>query len=139
MPTNSEDSEKASPHAEHPGVSSIPDEALHSPIVDTSVSSTNSDISNLAEITKPSDVSKDTAETSPSTDTFDSNKTSGRLQENEKTELSSDEGLKAFLTNENPVSINITFRDIIYRLCFYLKRRPVSPSSGKTYSIGPNQ
>jgi hypothetical protein len=103
MPINSEESEKACPDTEHLGASSIPDETLHSPIVDTSVSSTNLDISNVPAITKSSEVSKDTPETSPSTETFESKNTSGRLQENEKTELRPEEGLKEFLANENPV------------------------------------
>lgn len=105
MVTNSEEeSEKACPDAEHPGASTIPDEAPHSSIVDTSVSSTNLHISNLPAITMSSEVSKDTPETSPSTETFESKKTSGGLEENERTESSPEEGLKVFSTNENPVS-----------------------------------
>jgi hypothetical protein len=106
MPTNSEESEKACPDAEHRGASSIPDEVLHPSIVDTSVTSTNSDISNLPAITKSSEVSKDTnsPETSPSTETLESKKTSGGLEENERKESIPEEGLKVFSANENPVS-----------------------------------
>jgi hypothetical protein len=104
MPVNSEESEKACPDTEHPGAAIIPDETVHSPIVDTSVSSTNLDISNLPAITKSSEVSKDTPETSPSTETFESKNTSEILQENEKRKSSSEEGLKIVLISENPVS-----------------------------------
>jgi hypothetical protein len=104
MPTNSGESEKACSDTEHPGASSISDKTLHLPIVDTSVSSTNLDISNLPAITKSSEVSKDTPETSPSTETFESRETSGRRQDNEKRKSNPEEDWKVFFTNENPVS-----------------------------------
>ncbi|XP_023717932.1 uncharacterized protein LOC111870131 isoform X1 [Cryptotermes secundus] len=94
MPTNSGESERACSNTEHPG------DPGASSISDETASSTNWDISNLPEITKPPEVSRDAPETSPFTETFE---TSGRLEENEKAESSPEEGLKVFLTNEYPV------------------------------------
>jgi hypothetical protein len=106
MATNSKVSEKVCPDAEHPGASSIPDEVLHSSIVDTSVSSINLDISNFPEMTKSSEVSKDTnsPETSPSTETLGSKKISGGLEEIERKESGAEEGFEVPSANENPES-----------------------------------
>ncbi|XP_023717933.1 uncharacterized protein LOC111870131 isoform X2 [Cryptotermes secundus] len=83
MPTNSGESERACSNTEHPG------DPGASSISDETASSTNWDISNLPEITKPPEVSRDAPETSPFTETFE---TSGRLEENEKAESSPEEG-----------------------------------------------
>jgi hypothetical protein len=106
MPTNTEESGKACPDTQDLHPSSIPDENLDSPIVDISVSSTNSDISKFPANTKSFEVSADinSPETSPSTDPSGSKETSGGLQESEKTQPSTKGDLKVFSTKENSVS-----------------------------------
>jgi hypothetical protein len=101
MPTNSEESVKASP-----GPSSIPEEAVGSPIIDTPVSSISLDTPDLSASTTSSEVSKHTKalRNSSSVETFQSKETSGGPQENERTQSSPEEGLKMFSTDKDPVS-----------------------------------
>jgi hypothetical protein len=106
MFTNSEESGKVSSAKETQDSPSTIDEVLDSPIIDISAPSSNSNVSELPQIIKTSDVSRNvnSPETSPFTGKFESKATPEGLQEDEKVKSSSEKDLKVFSTNDNSAS-----------------------------------